>query len=284
MQDPRELAREVAERLGRINGVLAVVLGGSQARGDADATSDIDLGIYYHPERPPSRLELRALALEVDDHHRADAVTDLGGWGPWINGGAWLDIRGVRVDWLYRDVSKVEQVIADCRQGIWTSHYQPGHPHAFHSHIYMGEAHLARPLFDPHGTFARLQALTTPYPEALMKSILQRAVWEAGFALETSHKAIGRGDVFYVSGCFFRSVAMMVQALFALNARYCINEKRSVPLVADFPVAPARFSAIVTEVLASLGADASHLRPRLHALEKLVAETKALCQAKFPEL
>jgi len=278
------LARELAERLGRIDGVLAVVLGGSQARGDADPKSDIDLGIYYHPERPPSLDALRALAGEMDDQHRAEAVTAFGDWGPWINGGAWLDIQGVRVDWLYRDVAKVEQTISDCRQGHWTANYQPGHPHSFNSYIYMGEAHIARPLFDANGIFARLQALTTPYPEALAKSIVQRFAWEAGFALETSHKAIERGDVYYVTGCAFRAVSTMIQVLFALNGRYCINEKRSLSLVDDFPLAPTRFSAIVTEALASLGADASHLRSRVEALEALAAETRALCRARFPEL
>ena len=77
---------------------MAVVLGGSAAHGEADERSDLDLGIYYRPERPPSIAALRALAQELDDRHPPDSATDFGGWGPWINGGAWLQIRGKRVD------------------------------------------------------------------------------------------------------------------------------------------------------------------------------------------
>ncbi|MGI8825044.1 MAG: nucleotidyltransferase domain-containing protein [Chloroflexota bacterium] len=59
------------------------MLGGSQARGEAHADSDLDLGIYYHPEHPPSVAALREIAARVDDRHSGDAVTEFGGWGPY---------------------------------------------------------------------------------------------------------------------------------------------------------------------------------------------------------
>jgi predicted nucleotidyltransferase len=40
-----DVALQVAERLRTLNGVAAVVLGGSVARGDADARSDVDIGL-----------------------------------------------------------------------------------------------------------------------------------------------------------------------------------------------------------------------------------------------
>lgn len=49
-----KLAQQVADRLAAINGITAVVLGGSLARGMAHPDSDIDLGIYYHSKQPPS--------------------------------------------------------------------------------------------------------------------------------------------------------------------------------------------------------------------------------------
>ena len=102
-----DVALHVAERLRTLSGVAAVVLGGSVARGDADARSDVDLGLYYDPARPFAIPALREVARELDDRHQADLVTDFGGWGPWINGGGWLVIGGTRVDWLYRDLTKV---------------------------------------------------------------------------------------------------------------------------------------------------------------------------------
>ena len=82
-----ELAEHVAGRLGRIEGVAAVALGGSMARRETHPDSDIDLGIYYSPDNPPSIVELRRLAEELDDRHPKDAATNLWEWGPWINGG-----------------------------------------------------------------------------------------------------------------------------------------------------------------------------------------------------
>src|SRR5690349_3582197 len=49
---PKQLAARVAGRLAEVEGVVAVALGGSCARPDADEHADVDLGIYYHPQRP----------------------------------------------------------------------------------------------------------------------------------------------------------------------------------------------------------------------------------------
>lgn len=282
MTSPIDLANEVAQRLSAIEGVVAVVLGGSAARGEADERSDLDLGIYYRPERPPSVAALRALAQELDDRHPPDAATDYGGWGPWINGGAWLEIRGKRVDWIYRDMAKVAHCMAECRAGRPTLHYQPGHPHGWHTHMYMGEVHHGRALFDPEGAFARLQAETTPYPPLLKAAHLRGSLWEAGFAIETCHKAVERGDVFYVSGCLFRSAACLVQVLFALNERYFLNEKRSVQTVATFRLKPERFTETVTEILSSLGTDAASLRHNVQRMSALVQATRALGEGQAP--
>ncbi len=111
-----ELAREVAARIGALDGVVAVTLGGSLARGRADRRSDVDLGLYYDPARPFSVERLRALATELDDRH-APEVVGFGAWGPWINGGAWTLVHGVKVDLLYRDLRLVDRVLDDCAAG-----------------------------------------------------------------------------------------------------------------------------------------------------------------------
>jgi len=92
------LAERVAARIGELEGIAAVALGGSWARGGASPDSDVDLGIYYEPVRPFGIEDLRQLAWELDDRRPDDAVTGFGEWGPWINGGGWLVIRGQRVD------------------------------------------------------------------------------------------------------------------------------------------------------------------------------------------
>ena len=50
------------------------------------------------PGRPPNIEGLRRLAKELDDRHLPDLVTEIGEWGPWINGGGWLRVAGRPVD------------------------------------------------------------------------------------------------------------------------------------------------------------------------------------------
>ena len=88
------LAEDIAQRLGEVPGVAAVALGGSWARGEARLDSDVDLGLYYHPDCPPDVEDLRRLARDLDDRRLPDLATGLGAWGPWINGGGWLRVEG----------------------------------------------------------------------------------------------------------------------------------------------------------------------------------------------
>jgi predicted nucleotidyltransferase len=272
-----EFSQEIADRLSHIEGVAAVVLGGSQARGDAHSDSDIDLAIYYDPQHRPSLAALRALAAELDDQHRVDAVTDFGGWGPWINGGAWLDIRGQRVDWLYRDLEQVAHEMAECEAGRPKIYYQPGHPHGFWNHIYMGEVFYCRVLAEEDDSLSALKARANAYPP-LLKQALINNLWEANFSLENCHKPAGRGDVTHVTGYLYRAVAVITQALFALNARYCINEKGAVKLVDSFPLHPNLFSERVSRVLSQIGSSPEALNASVHGIEGVLEEVKALCE------
>jgi hypothetical protein len=274
--DHDRLAASIADRLATVGGMVAVALGGSRARGDAGPGSDIDLGLYYRPERPFSVEALDAVAREMDDRHPVETVTPIGEWGPWINGGGWLIVDGVRVDLLYRDLVGVERCIEQCRAGRIVHEYQPGHPHGFGNATYMGETHICRPLYDPDGVLARLKVLTDPYPEAMKRAMLQKYLWEASFSLETARKPAGRGDVFYVTGCLFRAAACLVQALFALNERYCINEKGAVAVAEQLPLRPASFRRVVSEVMAAPGHSREGLMASVEQLGALVEQVRAL--------
>jgi predicted nucleotidyltransferase len=274
--DPTALISNIAQQIQRIPGVRAVVLGGSRARGNTGPHADIDLGIYYSPDRALDLSALNRLATALDDQHRSDLLTPIGGWGPWINGGGWLQVSGIAVDFLYRDVKKVRRVIADCRSGKVEVDYQPGHPHAFTSAVYLAETALCQPLTDPHGTIAGLKQLAIPYPPALKDALIARFFWEAGFSTAIGRKAATRGDAAYVTGCLFRGTACLLQTLFALNGQYWMNEKSALALADRFAITPVNLEARIHAATAALSPDPEQLASSLEILDALIREVELL--------
>ncbi len=271
--DERLLARLVNDFSG-VHGVRAIALGGSRARGTASANSDYDIGLYYDPDGPIDVAALKRVVATMDDAGAAARVTSIGTWGRWINGGGWLTIAGTRVDLLYRDLRRVEAVIGDCRAGRIERDYQPGHPHAFISAIYMGEVAYGRVLWDPAGSLAALKQLTVPYPQALAEALLDTFLWEAAFALENARHGRGLDDVAYVAGCGFRCIACLCQAIFAINRIYLLNEKGAVAATADLVRCPDAFAARVAAALEAIGRGRS--ADGIEQLERLVNEMEAM--------
>jgi len=271
MPEPNDevLLCRLVRAFGGVPGIRAIVLGGSRARGEASTASDYDIGLYYEAEHPIDTGRLAKAAMLLPGA-ASSSVTAIGEWGPWINGGAWLTVDGRRVDLLYRDLGKVRTVIEACCAGRIERVYQPGHPHAFVSSIYMGEVALAQVLWDPDGVLAPLKRQSTPYPPALGEALIRTFLREAKFAIENALHGRGRDDPAYVAGCGFRSVACLCQSLFALNRVYLLNEKGAAQAVDRLPRRPADFAARVAR---AIGAGAAGLP----ALMTLVEETGTLC-------
>lgn len=80
-------ARELVDDLKALPGIVAIVLGGSRARGTSHSLSDTDLGLYYDAEAPFDAGALDEIVVRHDDRRQPDLLTAIGAWGPWINGG-----------------------------------------------------------------------------------------------------------------------------------------------------------------------------------------------------
>jgi hypothetical protein len=57
-------------------------------------------------QAPEPAWRLAELLGSVDGRQVDASVTNFGAWGPWIDGGAWLQFEGQKVDWLYRDLGR----------------------------------------------------------------------------------------------------------------------------------------------------------------------------------
>lgn len=272
--DTDSLIQSIVAEIKTVSGVKAIVLGGSRARGTHTPSSDVDLGIYYDPSQPIDLDTLGKVAAKLDDEQRADVITGIGGWGPWINGGGWLRIQSLPVDFLYRDLDRIKTYIDACLNGKVEIFYQGGHPHGFVTSIYLGEVALCKPLYDPEGIITELKEKVTPYPEALQKATLYSFAWEIDFSVGIAKKSIERADVNYAAGSCFRAVMCMLQVLFALNKEYWMNEKGALAITDRFAIKPADFRNRVNEIYRLLDASPE-------AIERAVTLLKGLCEEVY---
>ena len=266
-----DLIAAIARRLARVRGVAGVTLGGSRARGTHLPGSDVDLGVYYRP--PLDVAGLRKLARAVTGTETE--VTEPGTWGPWVDGGAWLDVGGQRVDWIYRDLDRVRRVWDDCRAGRFTVSFQVGHPLGFASHAYAGELALGRVLADPGGELATLQEATRRYPAPLGEALV-RGTWEATFLLGVARKSVARGDTAWLAGCMFRVAGILAHALHGRAGRWVTTEKGLIASAGLLPGAPPGFAARVGRVLGAVGTTPEEHAATLDEADQLAAEVIAV--------
>ena len=277
----RELVSSLATRLGAIGGIRAVVLGGSHARGQAQPGSDIDLGLFYSETGPFSIQSIREVAEEINDT-TGPVVTDFYGWGPWVNGGAWLTIGGQRVDFLYRSLEQVERVVAEAEAGRYEVHYLQQPPFGFFSGTYLGEVAVCIALFDPDARIEALKRRVACYPEALRRSVVRDYLFMAEFTLTAfAPKVAARSDTYGTAACLTRAVNELVLALFALNRKYPLNDKTALAEVAEFELAPREFRARVQQTLGHLGASPAELMAAVETVEQLLRETLGLAKELY---
>lgn len=262
-----QLIREMAAALTAVDGVVGVLLGGSRARGAHTPDSDWDLGVYYRGD-----VDVPGLAALAARFTGAPVeVAGPGGWGPWVDGGAWLTVDGTAVDWILRDLDRVKRVWAQCRDGRYEIGVQPGHPLGFWSPCYPGEVALGRVLADPGGELRALRAETAVYPDALRGPLVE-AAWEAEFCVAIARKSAKKGDVTHVALCLARAFGILAQSLHAYEGVWCLNEKGAVAAAGAVPSAPSGFDGRVAAVLAGLGGES--LGAAVEEAGRLVAATR----------
>lgn len=274
--DKTPLVRDLVARLSGIPGVAGVALGGSYASGTSHPDSDVDLGLYYHQAAPFSIEAVRRVADSVNDTPDP-VVTDFGGWGKWVNGGAWLTVRGQRVDFIYRSVERLRHWIEESARGEFEQDYYVHDAYGFRSYVYLGELRICRPLYDPQGTLAALKGQVETYPPALKRELIRTWLPVSGNSFYSLRKAAARGDVYMAVGCLTRVVAMLTQVLFALNDTYFITDKGALERIERFPLRPEGYAAAVRDLLGRPGTTRVELEAAASRLEELHGQVAALC-------
>lgn len=268
------VARVVAA-LQPVPGIMALALGGSRATGTHTDASDVDIGIYYDAATFDIAA-LRTAVMTIDDLARPDAVTPRGGWGPWVDGGGWLTVDGQAVDVIYRDLERVRISVVEAVRGDFTIHPHWGHPHGIPNTLYAAEVAICQTLWEREGVISTLKPQLSPYPPHLSAHIIAIMLDEAGFFVSVAQHGLPRGDVSYAAGCAFRVIACLMQALYAVNGRWLLNEKGAVAGAARLPNTLPDVASDVAAVYAAIGAGdldggVRHLQQLEHSIRALIS-------------
>lgn len=207
---------EVADRLADASGVLAVVLGGSRAVGAARVDSDWDLGIYYRSRQAAfTPASIRAL------NYRG-TVSELGEWGPLVNGGAWFHVEGTDIDVLFRDLDTIDEYAAQAEQGLFDVLVQPGTIVGSPTYLPVGELACCRVL---HGQLRQPEH----YPPAL--AVSAEKIWrgKASVNLMFARGYAGLSDAVGTLGMLTQAVYCEAHARLASQKQWALNEKRMIP-------------------------------------------------------
>jgi hypothetical protein len=278
--EKQTLLKQILNELRSVQGLLAVVLGGSYARGTQRPDSDMDIGLYYAEDAPFSTDDIRQIAQKISAGE-PPTVTAFYAWGAWVNGGAWIHAAAGKVDFLYRNVDQVRRVIQDAHAGKVQLDFLQQPPYGFHSVIYLAETAICLPLYDPQNVIRDLKQSVAFYPAALKQTIVHDSLWGAEFTLSHAQTFARQADVYNTVGCLTRTLSYLTQALFALNETYFISDKKAMPIIESFALRPPDYGARVSRILAGPGDTSAALSGTVQALRLLFDEITQYAQAGY---
>lgn len=217
---------ELVDLLTAMPGTVAVVLGGSRAVRSNDEESDWDLGVYYR-----GQIDLTALSA-------LGTVFPPGSWGRVMNGGAWLECEGAKVDVILRDLDVVDYWTRRAQQGEFERDALLGYLAGIPTYTLSAELASCLPL--------RGNIEVPAFPPKLAAAAPQ--VWRfcRSFSLDYARMYAKRGNVVGVAGQAAAAVMEEAHAISCERSQWVCNEKRLLE-AAGFSSLNALFAEIPTE-------------------------------------
>lgn len=279
-KDKQNLLYNITDELKRIDGVKAIVLGGSYATGMATDNSDLDIGIYYADQNPFDLEKIKLLAEKYADIEKP-TVTGFYEWGPWVNGGAWIKTANDKVDFLYKNINQITEAIDNAKNGIWENNFEQQPPYGFSSIIFLAETRYNIPLWDPEDIIKKLKEAVKQYPQKLKQSVIQQSLWSAEFTIWQAEYFADKADVYNTIGCLTRAVKNIVTALFAINELYPMGDKRAIEILEQAKIKPANLTQKINNILCS---NKDVLSQSVGHLKTLSQQTMSLAEGSYKPL
>ena len=251
-----EIARQIVVRLQRYPGIRAIVVGGSVARGYADAYSDLEMPLFWE--------------VLPGDVLRQEIAADLGAsylYG--YDGPAQEDqllIGGFQVDFWHCTVANEERVLDEVLLGYDTD---------LGSSNFLDTVRACIPLYG-ETIIARWKARAASYPEGLAVKAIGEALARLDRGHAEAHAARGNPTMAYAAIVALQQQAFLI--LLALNGAYFPSFKWLYRALERMPVKPAGIEARFRRAYAA---------PVASAIEDtlaVVSETLALVEARYPQV
>jgi hypothetical protein len=241
---------ELVDVLASLPGAVAVVLGGSRALECEEPGSDWDLGVYYR-----GSIDLTALSTRA-------TVFPPGSWGRVMNGGAWLECAGEKVDVLLRDLNVVEYWTQRAREGEFERDALLGYLAGIPTYS------LAAELASCVALSGQVEAVS--FPSKLATAAPQ--VWRfcRSFSLDYARMHARRGNATGVAGQVATAVMEEAHAIACERGQWTCNEKHLLDATglgglgaqfAEIPSESARLLQWVDRVADQLGVPRGEATP-----------------------
>jgi len=244
----KKLLDNITGELKLIKEVVAVTLGGSYAVGLATDDSDLDIGIYYSEQAPFDIEKVRFIAEKFAGDENP-TVTGFYEWGPWVNGGAWINTANGKVDLLYKNIEQIRETIDNAQKGIYKNDFEQQPPYGFSSIIFLAESYNSLQLYDPAGVIEELKNSVRQYPQKLKQSVIQQSLWSAEFTIWQAQAFSKKEDVYNTVGCLTRTIKNIVSALFAINEIYPMGDKRALQILESSEIKPVDLTSKINDIL-----------------------------------
>lgn len=217
---------DLVDVLAAMRGTVAVVLGGSRAVRSDDKESDWDLGVYYRSD------------IDLTELSKLGTVFPPGSWGRIMNGGAWIECAGEKVDVILRDLDVVEYWTRRAQEGEFDRDALLGYLTGIPTYVLCAELASCLPL---HGNVEAV-----PFPPKLAAAAPQ--VWRfcRSFSLDYARAHAARGNLAGAAGQAAAAIMEEAHAVLCERSEWMCNEKRLIE-AAGLSDVHALFTQIPTE-------------------------------------
>lgn len=220
--------KELIKALSRINGVVAVGLGGSRGLRIADENSDYDFVLFRASGEPIAAPLIANTVIAFADAKtvRMDADFVVG------------EVSGKKIELFQKDLSLVAKEISMARAGKFRWFIRRLFPHgdlstAMISHIIYLELCAEKNL-----SVSNLKRLAEPYPEPLMRSSINFFMTQAAITLTHAGKIKKAADLQYLLALCSAFIFFANIVIFSINKRYPVLERGGARIILNLPLRP----------------------------------------------